>query len=431
MICTDCASVDINSCTFIENTLLNGALCQMGTVGTYFSPTPPVFKLSNSFLYKTKHKVLQVGAGSTVTWVNCSLVFSDEGAGNHLDQMIVIQDKSQLIICQSDVSISPDARARVNMFSDAKMMLSTTSVQGYLVFTLNGLSLLDISNSSINYNGKFNERFMIRLRHSSRLILRNTTIHCRKSSFLFSSLSTVVVSNCGFTVNFSSKDLRLILFLNGSIKMEQSYFLLAAGNYTQKWQNVIYSLNSTVEMEKVTISKQAEAAQSDLFSWVQFDSSNVTVVSCVFKRVTVSFVPSPFTFSNMLINNTALYYYGHLFLSPTLGYVLIKSSTVRLGMAQECGRPLQSFRLANSLIFLKAPLSPVRNLLTWNSILYLGNISLNTSNKDFLDQAWNSSMLNLSQCSTKNNTISQRTILPNFAESKYTAGETTVVLDEV
>lgn len=179
--------------------------------------------------------------------------------------------------------------------------------------------------------------------------------------------------------------------------------------------------NSDVSLVNFTARKSAMITDTHK-SDVSFMDSNATTDECHFKSINLEFGANKSCFlvtkNTDILDNSLFILHGH----PA--FILFKDSIVRVDVA--CSdtpntgeNPFTTLRLESSVMYLQEPLPVINKLLAWKSVIWSANVSLNTSESNFIDIAKTNGVFNFSQCNKKQ---PNSQAMVDFSETIYAGG---------
>ncbi len=396
--------------------------------------------LLNCTFENNRHRLFQlINANFTCTkCVFLHTTFFEEDIG---DTIFVISN-SQIGMNDGLFQIEPNAHFDAEI-SSSNMTISTTTEKGSLAFRLRSHSSLELLNSSV-VGQDDSTTYMVVLSELSTLLVRNSVVHWGGMGFVACDPGIIIISNSTFYVQSMAQGNIFFRGINGFLSLNSTHIFVdhddeeiyELRNFRNEGKppplNVLielpilfYFLHSNVHLREVNLTRRVVDNASPQFSFTSaFQSSIISIDNCVFTSMAIFLLGERSTHASIVdsrFDNGSILYLYH-----NLDYILMDNSFLRLYTCHccypktNCERPMQALRIANTTLILETSLESVKRLLTWKSMIQIGNISLNTSEENFLGKASESRMFSCSHCGVHK---IDNDNLPDFSETHYAAGK--------
>ncbi len=419
--CKGCDFIQISSSTFSENDLTrHGSVISIELKDGPVPGIPTILNVNNCVFNNNYPMIFGISGSHIGTCHKCAVTYTSSEADDRKDTIVEIAGTSKFNISESLISISPQTYKKIALIDRAGLKLLNTAIKGYLIFDLQRQNTLEFGNCSVTdlHNGttfSANDLPMVRMQDSCTVIFRDTTVIWTKQYFLVGLSSTLMMSECDLLFHCNLQVPLFFTFANGSFVAHKTNITALQCPSVVKTPGLGTLRDSMVKLVDTT-------ANSDGVFHLSFWGAEVTIDSCVFTSLILVLTKKVLT-----MHRSEVFLGSSLFVHPDSSYVLIDNSHVQMDVwpccTTNCRNPLEKLRVANTTIRLQHAFPDVKNILTWNSTISLGNMTHHTSDEDFLDQALKNGLFNFSQCVFKTPVQLYSELIPEYAETKYAAGE--------
>ncbi len=447
--CGSCVWIELDRMLFSENNPgKHSSLLQVDSHSLFLWERHIRLDLKHCMFFQNRHMLFSV-LRAQFTCTKCAISHANLKEGDAGDT-IIEAGLASITLNDSLFKVAVEANFRVEM-SSSNMTFSKTKIRGNLLFRIQQQSRLELYNSSVAdpNNGTQPHAVSVNMAVAlvlSTLVVKNSILHLSGSDFVSGYPGSIFIQNCTLFVQIMLPG-RVLFALNqkGSFSMyntdifvevsDSEFFILRNFSFVgeppplnllQELPCLFELLYSVVNLTQVRVIHRDMGQTTPQFSyWGGFHASNVTIDSSFFASMALFLAGEKSTHAvvvnSKFENGSTLYTYHN----PD--YIMIASSILTLYHCHccypttNCERPMQALRLANTTtVLLQRSLENVDTFFTWKSVIQFQNFSYHTSDDKFMEKAAKSGMFFCSYCGKtdiRNNRI------PDFSETKYTAGK--------
>lgn len=388
-----------------------------------------VVVVNNCSFVDNKHGGFHSNAYLNLKVINCQFMLAQSSVTDLNNNLLSLIKTSTVSFVETTFFISPVRKVveiLLYISEHSNVTVMNSLINGYMYFMVKGNSSLAIDTCTLKDMGRkqvyaTSADGQIMLRESSLLFISNTKISWKPNKFINSTAgSKLYISNCTFDFHTDTKQ---IVVYDGFAKVENSQFNLTIPNriIPKVYQNlsefpyVVDLYNSEVVFEHVKM-----IALNRKWTGLKMESSNASFTDCYFKSVLVTFWKGA---TNYLIAQKCLTTDSSIGILQKAMDVLIVASSVRVKFAYDCKQHLNTLRIAHTNLYIHQPLPPVKNFLTWKSILHFNNFSLSTAEESFVQKTDKLGLFYGKKCMKENDKLISGSNIFNTYESQFATGE--------
>ncbi len=442
--CTDCISVQMGDCSFTQNDMghLRAMFFFRSSKGKRTSVT-----FTNCSFNNNRHNLISSSYFNSITCTKCTFRYTQPHNGDSGD-VIMETYLTKLTFTDCVIFLSSGTYLKSQFRASSNVTFWNSIVRGHVTFILSH-SQLNFHNSTItaSVHGSTQHLFystgrMISMQGSSTLVMRNTAVEWNVFDFLYSMLGTVTISNCTFYMQATAPGPTFFELINSSCSMTNVHITFDISDTSEEnntpvlatYYNgsaLVYFVSCDVRLESVTAVRTKPSTKLDPWEFL-LTSSNATIDNCVFSSTSLHFGAN--NSFKLVITDSEILNKSYLDLYWYPGFILAKNATLRTFFCTDCIAAhdihFTTLRLESTVLITQTPLFGIIELLTWKSLVMMGNTSFNTSETNFMSNAEAAGMFHLGPISKKLNSHQIESSLKNekvqsqqqFSETEYAGG---------